>query len=151
MIGCHTCQIIRRRDEGEVPMWDSIHRTPYWDVAHAYDTALLGWVVLVARRHIAAVDEMTEDEAVEMGKLVRQISAALKEHLGCLKTYVMQFAEAPGHSHVHFHIVPRMIDQPEDHKGPDIFKYLGIPEAQRVSETDMNNLSLKIRRSLLKT
>jgi diadenosine tetraphosphate (Ap4A) HIT family hydrolase len=150
MIKCHTCELISRRDTGEVPLWDSIYRTQFWDVAHAYNTALLGWLVLIARRHIAAIDEMTEEEALEMGKLIRQISIALEEHLGCVKTYVSQFAEAPNHQHVHFHIVPRMIDQPEERKGPEIFKYLGVPEEQRVSEIEMNNLSLQIQRSLLK-
>jgi diadenosine tetraphosphate (Ap4A) HIT family hydrolase len=147
---CHTCELTTHRDSGEAPLWDSIFRTQYWDVVHAYNTALLGWLVLVARRHIAAIDEMTEDEALEMGKLVRELSLVLKEQTGCLKTYVVQFAEAPTHQHVHFHVVARMPDQPEDCKGPNIFKYLGVPDEQRVSETDMNNLGLQIRNSLLK-
>ena len=151
MTDCHTCELVKRRDSGDAPLWDSITRTPYWDVAHAFDTALLGWIVLVARRHIAAVDEMTEDEAIEMGKLVRRISAALKAETGCLKTYVVQFAEASGHQHVHFHIIPRMPDQPAEVKGTRIFKYLGVPEAERVSETAMNELALEIRRRLAET
>src|SRR5438128_2090864 len=83
MTDCHTCQLVQRRDDGDAPVWDSIYRTPYWDVAHAFDTALLGWIVLVARRHIAAVDEMTDEEAVEMGRLARRISMALKAETGC--------------------------------------------------------------------
>jgi diadenosine tetraphosphate (Ap4A) HIT family hydrolase len=147
MHDCHTCELVRRRDAGNAPMWDSIHRTPYWDVVHAYNTALPGWLCLVARRHIAAIDELTAEEAIEMGQLIRQISLALKEITGCVKTYVVQFAEAPGHQHVHFHIVPRMRDQPEDHKGPDIFKYLGVPEDDRISEAVMNQIALEVRRS----
>jgi hypothetical protein len=46
---CQTCELIRRRDAGAAPLWDSIYRTPYWDVAHAFNTALPGWVVIVAR------------------------------------------------------------------------------------------------------
>src|SRR5689334_5879048 len=124
MTGCLTCDLLRQRDDGQAPLWNNIHRTPYWDVVHAYNTSLPGWLVLIVRRHIAAIDELTEAEALELGKLIRRVSLALKEEVGCSKTYVAQFAEASGHGHVHFHIIPRMPDQPEEIKGPNIFKRL---------------------------
>ncbi len=145
---CLTCELIARRDENEAPLWDSIYRSSYWDVVHSYNVSLLGWLVLIARRHIAAIDEMTEAEALELGQLIRRTSLALKEATGCVKTYVVQFAEAAGHSHVHFHIVPRMADLPEDFRGPYIFRYLGVPKEDRVSETDMNTLGTKVQQLL---
>src|SRR5512135_2957148 len=90
---CKTCELIQRRDAGEAPVWDCIHRTAHWDIVHSFNTALPGWLVLVARRHIEAIDELTDDEAAELGQLMRQVSIALKEVTGCLKTYVIQFAE----------------------------------------------------------
>lgn len=146
---CHTCELIERRDTGNAPRWDSIHRTAHWDVVHSYNTSLPGWLVLVIRRHIAAIDEMTDAEATELGTLIRQMSIALKQVTGCGKTYVIQFAEAPEHPHVHFHIVPRMADHPDDHKGPNVFKYLGVSDEERVSEDDMDKIALDIRRRLL--
>jgi diadenosine tetraphosphate (Ap4A) HIT family hydrolase len=146
---CRTCELITKRDAGTAPLWDCIQRTQYWDVVHSYNTALPGWLVLVARRHMAAIDEMTEDEAVELGRLIRQVSLALKEVTGCAKTYVMQYAEHPDHPHVHFHIVPRMPDQPEERKGQNIFGYLGVPENERVSEERMNEIAAAVRRFLL--
>ena len=131
---CQTCELVARRDRGEAPPWDAIYRSPHWDVVHSFDTSLVGWMVLVARRHIAAVDEMSDEEAVELGRLIRRVSLALKETTGCVKTYVIQFAEAAGHPHVHFHIVPRMADQPDDHRGPKIFRYLGFADEARVTE-----------------
>jgi diadenosine tetraphosphate (Ap4A) HIT family hydrolase len=107
---CKTCELIANRDAGKAQHWDFIHRTPLWDVAHSYDTALLGWLVLVARRHIESLDELTDPEAVELGRLIRKASIALKEVTGCIKMYVIQFAEAEEHPHVYFHIIPRMID-----------------------------------------
>ncbi len=127
------------------PVWDCIYQTPYWDVAHCFDTALPGWLVLVARRHIAAVDELTDAEAAEMGILIRRTSAALREITGCIKTYVIQFAESPDHPHVHFHIIPRMADQPEERKSMHIFKYLGVPVEDQVSEEAMNAIALRVR------
>jgi len=147
---CKTCELITQRNAGSAPLWDCIHRTPYWDVVHSYDTALPGWLVLVVRRHIIAVDELTDAEATELGQLIRSTSMALKEVTGCLKTYVIQFAEKADHPHVHFHIVPRMADQPDERKSTLIFGYLGVPEGDRVSEDSMNSIAVKVR-GLLQT
>ena len=149
MSTCKTCELIARRDAGVAPPWDCIHRTPFWDVAHSYDTALPGWLVLVVRRHITSVDALTEAEAAELGQLIRRVSRALKEVTGCLKTYVIQFAERAEHPHVHFHIIPRMADLPEDRRGTGVFKYLGVSEEERVTEEAMNALALKVRGKLL--
>jgi diadenosine tetraphosphate (Ap4A) HIT family hydrolase len=145
MKACKTCELIARRNAGFAPLWDCIYQTPYWDVAHSYDTALPGWLVLVVRRHITAIDEMTEAEAFELGHLIRRTSIALKEVTGCIKTYVIQFAERADHPHVHFHIIPRMESQPEGRNGTLIFGYLGVPEEERVSEDLMNAIAVKVR------
>ncbi len=148
-IPCHTCQLIAARDAGDAPPWDSIHRTPYWDVVHAFNTSLPGWLVLVARRHVAAIDELTDEEAAELGVLLRRVSVALREVTGCVKTYVMQFAEAEGHSHVHFHVVPRMADQPDERRSTKIFGYLGVSEEERVAEERMNKIAVVVGRYLV--
>jgi diadenosine tetraphosphate (Ap4A) HIT family hydrolase len=146
---CKTCELINRRDAGIAPLWDSIHRTAHWDVVHSYNTALPGWLVLVARRHITAVEALTEAEAIELGQLIRRTSVALKEVTGCVKTYVCQFAEQAEHPHVHFHIIPRMADQPENRHSTQIFGYLGVPEEERVSEEVMNEIGEKVRERLI--
>lgn len=148
---CVTCDLLSVRDTGTVPLWDSIYRTPFWDVVHSYNTALPGWLVLVVRRHIEAVDELTEDEAAELGFLIKEVSAALRQATGCVKTYVIQFAEAQEHPHVHFHIIPRMADQPEDRRSTKIFGYLGVPGEERVSEARMNEIAAQVRCHLLDT
>ena len=149
MAECHTCELTARRDKGEAPLWDNIFRTQYWDLVHSYNTSLPGWLVLVARRHLAAVDEMSAAEAAELGVLLQQVSASLKQVTGCQKTYVMQFAEHPQHPHVHFHVVPRLNEQPETHRGPRVMKYLQVTEDEYVTEDVMNALSEQIRQALL--
>jgi diadenosine tetraphosphate (Ap4A) HIT family hydrolase len=141
--------LVARRKAGGVPPWDSIFQTPYWDVVHSYDTALPGWLVLVLRRHAAAVDELTEAEAAELGQLIRRTSVALKVATGCTKTYVMQFADNPEHPHVHFHIVPRMADQPKERNGIHVFGYLGVGKEERVNEKMMNEIALKLLEELI--
>ena len=129
-------------------MWDNIYRAQHWDVVHSYNTSLPGWLVLIIRRHIESIDELTEQETVELGRLIRQASIALKEVVGCMKTYVIQFAEAAEHPHVHFHVVPRMMDQPDDRRSTKIFGYLGVPEEERVSEAIMNTIAKDVRHIL---
>jgi diadenosine tetraphosphate (Ap4A) HIT family hydrolase len=142
---CLTCELVTLRDRGETRPWDCIHRTAHWDVVHSYNTSLPGWLVLVARRHIEAIDELTDAEAVELGVLLRRTSAALREVTGCVKTYVCQFAEQAEHPHVHFHVIPRLADQPDDHRGPRVFAYLGVPDEVRVSEERMNAIAAEVR------
>jgi diadenosine tetraphosphate (Ap4A) HIT family hydrolase len=115
---------------------------------HSYDTSLLGWIVLVPRRHIESIDELTDSEGHELGDLLRTVSSFLKRRLGCTKTYVMQFAEHPLHPHVHFHVVPRMPDIPQENIGANVFNYLGVDAAVRISEDDMDRLAAQLRDEL---
>ncbi len=151
MKACKTCELIANRNAGTAPLWDCIYRTSLWDVAHSYNTSLPGWLVLVARRHIESLDELTDPEAVELGRLIRKASFALKEVTSCIKTYVIQFAENAEHRHVHFHIIPRMADQPDNRYGPHIFGYLGVSEEERVSQEVMNAIAGKVQKVFLAT
>ena len=145
MEDCKTCELTAKRDRGDAPLWDNIVRTEHWDVVHAYNSSLLGWLVLVCRRHIGALHEMTSAEANQLGSLIQQASSALQQVVGCAKTYVIQFAEHPEHPHVHFHIVPRMADHPPEFKSVGIFGYLGASDDKYVSEGDMNRIAQEIR------
>ncbi|MBV9580685.1 MAG: HIT family protein [Chloroflexi bacterium] len=126
-------------------------RTPNWDVVHAYNTALPGWSVLVLRRHVDAVADLSDDEAAELGPLVQTLSRALRATVGCHKTYVVQFAEHPQHPHVHFHVIPRTSSLEETMRGPGIFALLGVGEQQCVSEPRMNEIALQVRAHLSAT
>lgn len=148
MARCVTCELTARRDAGEAPVWDCIWRTEYWDVVHSFNTSLPGWLVLVAQRHMAAVAEMSAEEAVELGSLIRRVSLALQEVTGCVKTYVVQFAEHPDHPHVHFHVIPRMAEQAEADRGPGVFNLVGVPPEERVREEAMTDIALRIRQAL---
>jgi len=146
--GCHTCELVARRDRDEAPLWDRILRTPHFDVVHAYNTSLAGWIVVVLRRHLASVAGLSDAEAAELGPLLRDFSAALEEVTGCEKTYVMQFAEASGHHHVHWHVVPRSPEMPQEHRGAGVFHYLGVGQDSRVGEEAMNNVATDLRQWL---
>ena len=148
MTNCESCARIKQRDAGRAPDWDAIVRTDDWDVVHCYDTSLLGWIVLVTRRHIESVDQLTDAEAEALGYLLKTVSVFLKSYLGCTKTYIMQFAEHPQHPHVHFHVVPRMPDIPAANVGANVFNYLGVGAAEQVTEREMNRLAAQLRQAL---
>jgi diadenosine tetraphosphate (Ap4A) HIT family hydrolase len=115
-----------------------------WRVAHAFATALPGWLVVVPRRHVTALDELTPEEAAELGPVLRSVTAALRTVVGCDKTYVALFAEAEGFAHVHFHVIPRHADLPDDLRGPRVFGLLGGDADRHVSDSAMDDVAAKL-------
>ncbi|GAA1864121.1 HIT family protein [Asanoa iriomotensis] len=142
---CHSC---RNNQQSVLPPRELVCGDEHWRVAHAFDAALSGWLVLVPRRHVTSIADLTDAEAATLGTWQVRLSRALRAVTGCVKTYVVQFAEKDGFAHVHFHVVPRMPDLPHDRRGPGIFAYLGAPEARRVTEQHQDALATALRAHL---
>lgn len=143
------CYICRNNDQfDQLPPRERITADPHWRIAHAFNTTLPGWLVLVPRRHVTTIAELTDDEAAALGTWQVRLSRALHEVTGCVKTYVIQFAEQEGFGHVHFHVVPRMPDIPADHRGPAVFSYLIRPPGQGIDEQHRDNLAAALRARL---
>lgn len=143
------CFVCRNNDRFDMlPPRERVAADAHWRVAHAIDTALLGWLVLIPRRHIASIADLTDYEAVDLGTWQVRLSRALRTVTGCLKTYVVQFAEKEGVNHVHFHVIPRMGDLPDDRRGPAIFRYLDPPPDQRVDDERKDELAAALRAHL---
>ncbi|WP_338703186.1 HIT family protein [Streptomyces sp. Q6] len=143
---CRTCAAESRF--ADLPPRERIVHDADWRVAHAYGTALPGWLVLVPRRHVTAVHDLTDAEAAALGIWQVALSRALREVTGCAKTYVVQFAEADGFRHVHFHIVPRAADLPEARRGVGVFAFLRRPETEQVSAEHADLLAHALRARL---
>ncbi|WP_433327446.1 HIT family protein [Spirillospora sp. CA-294931] len=129
------------------PPREHIASDTHWRAAHAFGTDLLGWLVLVPRRHVTAVAALTDAEAATLGAWQVRLSRALHAVTGCEKTYIAQFAEAEGFAHVHFHIVARMPDQAPELKGPRVFALLGAEPG--VSAGRRDEFALELRRRLV--
>lgn len=138
-IGCYSCT---QEAGGILSVREKIWSVPGWRVAHAFNSSLAGWLVVLPTRHIESVDELTVAESEALGNLLREASLALKSVTGCLKTYVVMFAESEGFSHLHFHVVPRMFDLPEDRIGPKVFAYL---KEEPLSEFRRDQIALQVR------
>jgi diadenosine tetraphosphate (Ap4A) HIT family hydrolase len=144
--GCFSCDENARLDA--LPARARVAADEHWRVAHAMNTALPGWLVLVPRRHVTAIAELTDTEAASLGTWQVRLSRALQAVTGCVKTYVVQFAEAEGFAHVHFHLVPRLPDLAPDRVGPNVFALLNPAEDQRVPADRMDELAVALRRHL---
>ncbi len=143
--GCFACD--QQRAASSPPREDVVH-TDHWRVAHAFNSTLPGWLVLLPTRHVMSFTELTPEAADELGGLVRRLSAALQAVTGCVKTYLMQFSEAEGFSHLHLHLVPRLPDHPEHARGPRAFVYLTDDEAQWLPATQRDTIALSLRAAL---
>jgi diadenosine tetraphosphate (Ap4A) HIT family hydrolase len=141
--GCFPCDQQARLPH--LPPREDVVHTEHWRVAHAFDSSLAGWLVVLPTRHVAAFTDLTPEAADELGGLVRRLSKALERVTGCVKTYLMQFSEAEGFSHLHLHLVPRMADQPAEARGPRVFTYLGADEETRLPESRRDDVALRLR------
>jgi diadenosine tetraphosphate (Ap4A) HIT family hydrolase len=129
----------------ELPQRDRIYVGRYWRVAHAW-SALPGWLLVISQRHVEQLAELTQDEAVELGSMLREASAALSAVLGCVKTYVVSFGEQPGFEHLHLHVVPRMPDFDKAHVGTGVFEFLKRPESEWVPPETRDQLAVALAR-----
>ncbi|GLV90504.1 hypothetical protein Slala04_19580 [Streptomyces lavendulae subsp. lavendulae] len=143
---CYTCS--QEAGFDDLPPRECVAHDRHWRVAHGLDTALPGWLVLLPRRHVVAVHDLTDAEASSLGVWQVRLSRALRSVTGCAKTYVVQFAEAEGFAHVHFHVVPRMADLPPEHRGPGVFQLLRRPEHERVTTDGADRMAHAIRSQL---
>ena len=143
--GCFSCD-----QQGAVSLSprDDVLHTNHWRVAHAFNSTLPGWLVLLPIRHVTSFTELTPEAADELGGLIRRLGAALEAVTGCVKTYLMQFSEAEGFSHLHLHLVPRLPDQPGDARGPRVFAYITDDQAKWLTPTERDTIAVSLREAL---
>lgn len=116
-----------------------------WNVEHAYPTKLPGWLVLVLKRHAAAVHALSRAELVEMGELLGRVTMLLHAEFGSVKEYISCYAEAEHFNHVHIHVVPRAADLPDELQGPRSFALLKATEADAVPPAEIITLCERLR------
>jgi diadenosine tetraphosphate (Ap4A) HIT family hydrolase len=131
-----------------IPDRERVYADDSWRVAHSFDSALPGWLVVLPRRHVTAMHELTAEETAPLGTLLHTLSTALHDTTGCTKAYLMFFAEAEGFGHLHIHVVPRMPDFTDDVTGPRVFAYLKQPKADWVPDDEQDHIAREIRARL---
>ena len=145
MTACFNCEQGTHLDE--LPVRDRVYVGEHWRIVHAW-SALPGWLVVISRRHVLGLGELSVDEAADLGQVLRAGSAALESVVGCAKTYVVLYAEVPGFDHLHVHLVPRMPDLDPGYQGSGIFQLLKRPESEWVPAEERDRLGTEINAEL---
>jgi diadenosine tetraphosphate (Ap4A) HIT family hydrolase len=136
----------RAEDLHDLPARENVWSADGWNVVHAFDSSLAGWLVVFPARHVEALDELTDEESCTAGRLLRDVSRALKSVTGCVKTYLALFAEAPGCHHLHFHVVPRMTDLSPERQHNAVFAYLN---EEPLSDDERDAIAREVKAALL--
>lgn len=140
-MSCHICELNARA--AELPFVERLYLDDDWRLSHGW-SSLPGWLVLAPRHHLASLGDLSATAAATLGPLLRASTNALKEVVGCERAYVMLFAEHPSYRHLHLHVVPRMTWFTEKDRGPAVFRYLTVPEEQRVPADERERLARAI-------
>lgn len=95
---CWTC----RSNSGEkrISPGPTIFEGKYWFVEHAYPVKIVGWIVIVLKRHAEALHELTGEEFGELGQIQARLIPALHKELHCEKEYISCYAEMGHFRHI---------------------------------------------------
>ncbi len=109
-----------------------IYEGTHWVVEHAYPTAHLGWLVIVPKRHIEALHELSVEEFQELAEIEYKVVQVMHMDRTIEKEYLMCFAEREGFHHVHIHLVSRPANLRAELKGPRVLGLLAVDEEHAI-------------------
>ncbi len=99
-----------------------------------------GHLLIEAKRHIVAADEISEAEAQALGLLICKSIKLLTKFLGAEHAYVFRINDKV--AHFHFHIVPRFKNTPKEYWGHKITEW---PDATKLDHDQVRSLSKELR------
>jgi diadenosine tetraphosphate (Ap4A) HIT family hydrolase len=135
---CHTCKSIS--GEKRISPGPTLYDGKFWLVEHAYPCALKGWLVLVLKRHVESLHELSRDEFLELASLQHQLAQLLFREFDCEKEYSICLAEAEHFHHIHFHLIPKPRDLPNELKASKIFAMLQVEKEEAVPPDEIRAL-----------
>lgn len=110
------------------------------------EATLLGLVLIVTKRHVNDLSELTDSEAQRLGVLINRISKALKTSVGAAWTYCYCFME--GVRHVHVFVTARYPSLPKEYVRLNIGNW---PEAPVGELKEVSELAFRLRSTLDQT
>ncbi len=140
---CYSCRSIS--GEKRISPGPIIYEGKYWIVDHAYPVGLKGWLVIVSKRHVESLHELTKEEFHEFADLLEKTTKILFQTLDCEKEYAMCLAEAEHFNHIHFHIVPKPKNLPPELKGAKVFSFLKVDKKDAVPPDEVKELCEKLK------
>ena len=116
-----------------------IYETAHWVVEHCIGPLGVGSLIVKPFRHVCRVWDLTDDEASELGPLLRRAAATIRSILKPDQVYVCLWSHKgfrPGH--LHFVLQPSWNSLNERHNRPgpflqvDMFKANAMPPRKEV-------------------
>jgi diadenosine tetraphosphate (Ap4A) HIT family hydrolase len=144
MTDCYTCRQ-NRKTPGELPPRELVFDDGNWRVVHAFCSAIPGWLVVVCRRHITSMSQLTLQEAAILGPLLVGLCRALEDVFPARKAYLAFLAEAEGFEHLHIHVVPREEEMPQERRGKRLFDWSEMPEEEAITDERADRIALELR------
>jgi diadenosine tetraphosphate (Ap4A) HIT family hydrolase len=143
-LSCLSLQRIQRISPGPY-----IYEGRSWVVDHAYPTSLKGWLVIILKRHVEALHDLTHEEFRELADIQYRLAQVMQSRASIEKEYMMCFAEAKHFQHIHIHFVAKPIDLPKEAKGPGIFSYLNVEQQSAVAPDEIMALCQELKEALI--
>jgi diadenosine tetraphosphate (Ap4A) HIT family hydrolase len=139
MESCMACDLA----EGKLPLpGGRLHETTHWVVEHCVGPLGLGTLIVKPRRHVLSVADLTDDEASELGPLLRMASVVAGELVAAEQVYNCLWSHAGGVPvHIHYVVQPVTTELMARHgsHGPVLqvamFAEGDVPDSERVEET----------------
>lgn len=103
----------------------------------------LGYYMVESKRHFRGIYDATDEEMIEIGKIVKLLSKALMNVLDAGHVYVFVIGE--GVDHFHAHVIARYKNAPKEYWGPKVDEW---PDAPRGTVNDIWKLDEKIFKEL---
>jgi diadenosine tetraphosphate (Ap4A) HIT family hydrolase len=116
--GCLSCDL--RAGRRPCP-GGTIEETDRWVVQHCVGPLGVGTLIVAAKRHVVHVWELDEEEATELGPLLRRIAGAVAEVFDPHQVYVCLWSHAgnvPGH--IHWVVQPVAASEDPARRGPHL-------------------------------
>jgi diadenosine tetraphosphate (Ap4A) HIT family hydrolase len=103
-------------------------------------TPYLGGFIVEPKRHLPTWAELNDEEAETIGKVIRDVSRALKKIVNAEHIYVFVL----GHHvpHLHVWVVPRYPDTPREYWGLDVFEW---PDRPVGGQEEVEDICKKVR------
>ncbi len=132
---CWTCR--SNTGEKRISPGPTIFEGQYWFLEHAYPAKIIGWLVIVLKRHAEALHELTAEEFAELAQIQAKVIPLLHEELHSEKEYISCYAEMEHFRHIHVHVFARPADWPEELKGGGSFKLLKVTPEEAVPSQEI--------------
>jgi diadenosine tetraphosphate (Ap4A) HIT family hydrolase len=94
------CALCLRLHEPTPPLGGWIRRDPHWAVSGHPGVAVPGWLAVQTVRHVTTLADLSADEAMGLGPLIRDASRWVQEATGAERTYSYTLGENVRHVHV---------------------------------------------------